>query len=81
MAFPCGLGFLRIQGLGFKGKNNIVLLCKKERPTGTLSLMLRPSELEHTEGKDHLETGHSKPNSPEFIYWLDTGKTSVFSLQ
>lgn len=81
MAFPCGLGFLKIQGLGFKDKNNILLLCKKERPTGTLSLLLRPLELEHTEGKDHLETGQSKPNSPEFIYWLDTGKTSVLSLQ
>lgn len=70
VASLCGLDSPTLWGLGFKDKDNVLLLCEKEMPASTLSLMLRPSELDHqnTEGEDCLETGHSEPKTPEFIH-------------
>jgi len=80
----CGLsmwpGFLIISGLGFKGKNDILLLCKKGGPLSPPSLTRRLAEPEHTEGKYRLETGQSKPRNPELMHRLDTENVHVRSL-
>lgn len=80
VASPNGLGFLTTWWLGFKGKDNILLLCRKGRVTSTLSLALRPLEQECTMGKYHLETGHGKSKNPEFMHWLDTEKMHMCSI-
>lgn len=81
----CGLfmwlGLPHNMGLGSKGKDNVLWVGEKRRPASTPSPMLRPPELEHTKRKNPLEAGHSKPNNPESMHWLDIKKLHMCSLQ